>query len=91
MITGFNSLMQLLENKIRRLLQKKRHCTAFYHPANENLSGLLLQYIAKLTSFEGLTIHRIVEIQQKLKNRARKRFNFETANYGFNQKSVFAT
>jgi IS30 family transposase len=61
------------------------------HPAKQNLCGLLLQYIAKPTSFEGPTIHDIIEIQQKLKNRPRKRFNFETANYGFKQKPVVAT
>jgi hypothetical protein len=35
-------------------------------------SGLLLQYITKLTSFEGLTIHRIVKHSKKLKNHAIK-------------------
>jgi IS30 family transposase len=36
--------------------------------------------------FEEITIERIIEIQEKLNNRPRKRFNFETPNYMFNQK-----
>jgi IS30 family transposase len=35
--------------------------------------------------FEEITIE-IIEIQEKLNNRPRKRFNFETPNYMFNQK-----
>jgi hypothetical protein len=44
--------------------------------ANENLNGLIRQYIPKSTSFEEITIE-IIEIQEKLNNRP-KRFNFET-------------
>ena len=59
--------------------------------ANENLNGLIRQYIPKSTSFEEITIERIIEIQEKLNNRPRKRFNFETPNYMFNQKVAFVT
>jgi IS30 family transposase len=55
--------------------------------ANENLNGLIRQYIPKSTSFEEITIERIIEIQEKLNNRPRKRFN-ETPNYMFKSKKV---
>ena len=59
--------------------------------ANENLNGLIRQYIPKSTSFEEISNERIIEIQKKLNNRPRKRFNFETPNYMFNQKVAFVT
>ena len=59
--------------------------------ANENLNGLIRQYIPKSTSFEEISNERIIEIQEKLNNRPRKRFNFETPNYMFNQKVAFVT
>lgn len=59
--------------------------------ANQNLNGLIRQYIPKSTCFEEITIERIIEIQEKLNNRPRKRFNFETPNYMFYQKVAFIT
>jgi transposase, IS30 family len=59
--------------------------------ANENLNGLIRQYIPKSSSFDELTDEEIIEIQEKLNNRPRKRFNFETPNYMFNQKVAFVT
>ena len=59
--------------------------------ANENLNGLIRQYIPKSSSFDEITPERIIEIQEKLNNRPRKRFNFETPNYMFNQKVAFIT
>jgi transposase, IS30 family len=59
--------------------------------ANENLNGLLRQYIPKSSSFEDLTDEKLYEIQEKINNRPRKRFNFETPNFMFNQKVAFVT
>ena len=59
--------------------------------ANENLNGLIRQYIPKSTAFDEITHEKIIEIQEKLNNRPRKRFNFETPNYMFNQKVAFIT
>ena len=59
--------------------------------ANENLNGLIRQYIPKSSSFDELKDEEIMEIQEKLNNRPRKRFNFETPNYMFNQKVAFIT
>lgn len=54
--------------------------------ANENLNGLLRQYIPKSSCFEKLTDQEIYQIQEKINNRPRKRFNFEAPNFMFNQK-----
>jgi IS30 family transposase len=43
--------------------------------ANENLNGLIRQYIPKSASFEEISDEKIIEIQEKLNNRPRKRFN----------------
>ena len=59
--------------------------------ANENLKGLIRQYISKSASFEEISDERIIEIQEKLNNRPRKRCNFKTPNYMFNQKVAFTT
>jgi transposase, IS30 family len=59
--------------------------------ANENLNGLLRQYIPKSTSFDELTDQKLYEIQEKINNRPRKRFNFESPNFMFNKKIAFTT
>lgn len=59
--------------------------------ANENLNGLLRQYMPKSSSFEDLTNEKLYEIQGKINNRPRKRFNFKSPNYMFNQKAAFVT
>lgn len=64
----------------------------FAHPyrswergSNENLNGLIRQYIPKKTNFETLTEEYITFIENELNNRPRKRFNFDTPNNIFNQ------
>jgi IS30 family transposase len=49
--------------------------------ANENLNGLIRQYFPKKSSFECLTNEQIQEVEDKLNNRPRKRFGYETPNY----------
>lgn len=53
-----------------------------YHPwergANENMNGLIRQYLPKGTSFEGLTREEVKRIEWKLNNRPRKRLGFLT-------------
>lgn len=70
----------------------------FAHPyhswergANENLNGLIRQYVPKSSSFEDLTDEQIHSIQEQLNNRPRKRFNFNSPNQMFNQKVAFVT
>ena len=46
--------------------------------ANENLNGLIRQYFPKKSDFSKLTNKQILEVQKKLNNRPRKRFNFDS-------------
>ena len=57
--------------------------------ANENLNGLLRQYLPKASSFEDITEKQLYEIQEKINNRPRKRFNFESPNLMFNKIVAF--
>ena len=70
----------------------------FAHPyhswergANENLNGLIRQYIPKASPFEELTDEYIEQVQEILNNRPRKRFDFQSPNQMFNQKVAFVT
>jgi transposase, IS30 family len=63
----------------------------FAHPyhswergSNENLNGLVRQYIPKKTDFSTITDEFVKEVETKLNNRPRKRHNFETPNEVFN-------
>lgn len=51
--------------------------------ANENLNGLIRQYFPKGYNFERITNERIIEVQNKLNNRPRKRFGYKTPNEVF--------
>lgn len=57
----------------------------FAHPyhswergANENMNGLIRQYLPKKESFKGITPQKVRWIQDKLNNRPRKRLDFRT-------------
>jgi len=75
----------------------------FAHPyhswergSNENLNGLIRQYFPKKTDFTQLTDTEIKNIETKLNNRPRKRFNYQTPTFVmnqllFNQKVAFMT
>jgi hypothetical protein len=45
--------------------------------SNENLNGLVRQYIPKSSGFLTIRYERILEIQQKINSRPRKRFGYE--------------
>jgi IS30 family transposase len=66
-------------------------CRSWNRGANEILNGLIIHDIPKSTSLEEITIERIIQIQEKLNNRMRKTYNFETPNYMFNKKVAFVT
>lgn len=53
--------------------------------ANENLNGLVRQYIPKKTDFSTLTDQFITDIETKLNQRPRKRFGFITPNQKWSQ------
>jgi len=46
--------------------------------ANENLNGLIRQYFPKKTDFKNITDQQVLNVQNKLNDRPRKRFNFDT-------------
>jgi IS30 family transposase len=48
--------------------------------ANENLNGLVRQYFPKGTSFARITENDVKEVENKLNNRLRKRYGFQTPN-----------
>ena len=48
--------------------------------ANENLNGLVRQYFPKGTSFANITKEKVKEVENKLNNRPRKRYGFQTPN-----------
>ena len=92
-ITSDNGKEFALHKEISKALNIDFYFANPYHSwergANENLNGLIRQYIPKKTNFELLNHKQIQEIQEKLNNRPRKRFNFESPNYMFNQKVAF--
>lgn len=53
--------------------------------ANENLNGLIRQFIPKKTDFSELTDEFIKQVEDILNNRPRKRYDYETPNQKFNQ------
>ena len=57
--------------------------------SNENLNGLIRQFIPKKTNFEFITDQDIQSIEDQLNNRPRKRFNFNSPNEFYNQKIAF--
>ena len=64
--------------------------------SNENLNGLIRQYFKKGSDFTNITEKRIKEVETKLNNRPRKRYNYENPIFVmeqllFNQKVAFVT
>lgn len=57
--------------------------------SNENLNGLIRQYIPKKTNFDTITDEEIKKITDGLNNRPRKRYKFETPLNMFNKKVAF--
>lgn len=94
-ITADNGKEFALHKEISKALNIDFYFANPYHSwergANENLNGLIRQYIPKKTNFKSLTNKRIQQIQEDINNRPRKRFNFESPNFMFNQKVAFVT
>jgi hypothetical protein len=64
--------------------------------SNENLNGLVRQYLPKKSDFNNLTDEQIREIETKINNRPRKMFGFENPIFVmekllFNPKVAFVT
>jgi len=56
--------------------------------SNENLNGLIRQYIPKKTDFSTITNTYVKHVENELNNRPRKRFNFDTPNEIYKKKIV---
>lgn len=52
--------------------------SSYQRGSNENLNGLLRQYFPKRSDFKQLTQVQVTEVQNKLNNRPRKRYNYRT-------------
>ena len=94
-ITADNGKEFACHKQISKELNVKVYFARPYHSwergANENLNGLIRQYIPKKTDFTTISDEKIIEIQNKLNDRPRKRFKFESPNYMLNQKVAFAS
>ncbi len=94
-ITSDNGKEFAMHKKISEELEIDYYFARPYHSwergSNENLNGLIRQYIPKKTDFDTLTDEYIQFVEDELNNRPRKRFNFETPNQILTKKVAFTT
>ncbi|WP_187264816.1 IS30 family transposase [Pontibacter beigongshangensis] len=94
-MTADNGKEFALHQQISQALEVDFYFAHPYHSwergANENLNGLIRQYVPKSSALENLTEEHILFIQEELNNRPRKRFNYKTPNQMFHQKVAFVT
>jgi IS30 family transposase len=94
-ITADNGKEFALHNHISKALEVDFYFAHPYHSwergANENLNGLIRQYVPKSSRLQELTEEHIHFIQEQLNNRPRKRFNYISPNQMFQQKVAFVT
>ena len=94
-ITGDNGKEFSNHQTIAKQLNIKFYFARPYHSwergSNENLNGLIRQYIPKKTDFDTVTDEFIQHVEDQLNNRPRKRFNFESPLTIFKQKVAFVT
>lgn len=87
-ITSDNGIQFAKHKLIAECLNTAFYFATPYHSwergSNENLNGLIRQYIPRGTSFKKLTQTDIHEIEDRLNNRPRKRLKFSTPNELFN-------
>ncbi len=84
-ITSDNGKEFAMHEKIAALLNIDFYFAKPYHPwqrgANENLNGLIRQYIPKKTDFDAISHAYVKHVQNKLNDRPRKRFNYENPTF----------
>jgi IS30 family transposase len=94
-ITSDNGKEFAAHQKIAEALQCDFYFAEPYHSwqrgSNENLNGLIRQYIPKKTKFEELSDEYIQWVEDELNNRPRKRFEFYSPNQIVNLKVAFMT
>jgi len=92
-ITSDNGKEFSAHQKIAQALKCDFYFAKPYHSwqrgSNENLNGLIRQYIPKKTIFANLSDDYIQWVEDQLNNRPRKRLNFFSPNQIFNQKVAF--
>ena len=92
-ITSDNGKEFAAHQKISEALNCDFYFAKPYHSwqrgSNENLNGLIRQYIPKKTNFENLTDEYIQWVEDQLNHRPRKRFGFLNPIEIFNQKVAF--
>jgi IS30 family transposase len=59
-----------------------------WNGANENLNGLIRQYIPKKTDFDTISEEYIAFVENELNNRPRKRFGYQTPKEILKQKKL---
>ena len=83
-ITADNGLQFARHETVTEELGIKFYFAKPYHSwergSNENLNGLIRQYIPKGTDFDTLTREDLLAIQEKINNRPRKRLAFSSPN-----------
>lgn len=94
-ITSDNGKEFTEHQTISKLLGIKFYFARPYHSwergSNENLNGLIRQYIPKKTNFDTISDDYIQFVENELNNRPRKRFNFKSPLTIFKQKVAFVT
>jgi len=94
-ITGDNGKEFANHKTIAESLDIKFFFARPYHSwergSNENLNGLIRQYIPKKTDFDTISDQDIKQIEEDLNNRLRKRFDFNSPLNMFNKKVAFVT
>ena len=85
----------LPHKKIARELDVDFYFAHPYHSwergSNENLNGLIRQYIPKKSNFSSFSDQYIQWVENELNNRPRKRFKFKSPNEIIKQKVAFVT
>ena len=88
-ITADNGKEFAMHERVAEQLNIDHYFARPYHSwergANENLNGLIRQYFKKSTDFTSLTEQDIKNVENKLNNRPRKRFGYETPIFVMNQ------
>lgn len=94
-ITSDNGKEFSSHQKISKALECDFYFAKPYHSwqrgSNENLNGLIRQYIPKKTDFRTLSEEFIQWVEDELNNRPRKRLEFYSPNQIVNQKVAFVT
>jgi IS30 family transposase len=88
-ITADNGKEFAFHQRIKDQLQIDFYFATPYHSwergSNENLNGLIRQYIPKKTDFNLISHQYVKYVENKINNRPRKRFGFNTPIFQFNQ------